>query len=72
MKMVYDLLRGYLDAEKFKTDEGLASYIRESIFGDSARTGKERSSREVIQQWDFHAREIQFIIILKSKSVLLK
>lgn len=31
-----DLLKGYLDAEKFKTDEGLASYIRESIFGDSA------------------------------------
>ena len=31
-----DLLKGYLDAEKFKTDEGLSSYIRESVFGDSA------------------------------------
>lgn len=31
-----DLLKGYLDVEKFKTDEGLASYIRESVFGDSA------------------------------------
>lgn len=31
-----DLLKGYLNAEKFKTDEALASYIRESVFGDSA------------------------------------
>lgn len=30
-----DLLKGYLDAEKFKTEEGLASYIRESVFGDA-------------------------------------
>ena len=30
-----DLLKGYLDVEKFKTDEGLTSYIRESVFGDS-------------------------------------
>jgi len=31
-----DLLKGYLDVEKFKTEEGLAGYIRESVFGDSA------------------------------------
>ena len=31
-----DLLKGYLDVEKFKTDQGLASYIRKSVFGDSA------------------------------------
>ena len=31
-----ELLKGYLDVEKFKTDAGLAGYIRESVFGDSA------------------------------------
>lgn len=29
-----DLFKGYLVVEKFKIDEGLVSYIRESIFGD--------------------------------------
>lgn len=35
-KWFKDLLKGYLDVEKFKTDEGLSSYIRESVFDDSA------------------------------------
>lgn len=34
-KWFKDLLKGYLDVEKFKSEEGLASYIRESVFGDS-------------------------------------
>lgn len=31
-----DLLKEYLDTEKFKTEHGLASYICESVFGDTA------------------------------------
>ena len=30
-----DLMKGYLEVEKFKTEDGLASYIRGSVFGDS-------------------------------------
>lgn len=35
-KWFKELLKGYLDNEKFKTENGLTSYIRESVFGDSA------------------------------------
>lgn len=35
-KCFQEMLKGYLDVEKFKTMEGLATYIRESAFGNHA------------------------------------